>query len=196
MSLCKNYTLTPEELQYKWEAHNFRPSATRSEISPYTLESLNTLKAQIQRERAAKATVQKTAPRTSLVAAINRSAFRNRNPGPKPANGVQVKLEPAADGFGMAGIAGPSTVSFKGPSNDASARKKRTCACLDHFLNLRSECLIDRYMHMKPSERGDVLDDTIDEFAERIRDHYDLADLGDPSGSTPVCAFSHAPLHS
>ncbi|KAJ6584826.1 DNA polymerase alpha/epsilon subunit B-domain-containing protein [Mycena capillaripes] len=169
VSVCRNYTLTPEELQYKWEAHNFRPSATRSEISPYTLDSLNTLKAQIQRERAAKATVQKTAPRTSLVTAINRSAFRSRNPGPKPPNAVQVKLEPTADGFGMSGIAGPSTVSFKGPSNDASARKKRAY----------------RYMHMKTSERGDVLDDTIDEFAERIRDHYDLADLGDPSGSTP-----------
>ncbi|KAJ6512102.1 DNA polymerase alpha/epsilon subunit B-domain-containing protein [Mycena vitilis] len=168
VSICQNYNMSPEELQYKWEAHNFRPSATRSEISPYTIESLTTLKAQIQRERAAKSAPQRAAPRTSLVAAINRSAFRNRNPGPKPAGAVQVKVEPPADGSGMEGIAGPSTVSFKGPSNDASARKKRAY----------------RYMHMKPSERGDVLDDTIDEFAERIREHYDLSDLGDPSSST------------
>ncbi|KAJ7829053.1 DNA polymerase alpha/epsilon subunit B-domain-containing protein [Mycena leptocephala] len=168
LSVCKNYSLTPEELQYKWEAHNFRPSATRSEISPYTLESLTTLKAKIQRERA-QAGIQKAAPRTSLVAAINRSAFRNRNAGPKAANApAQVKLEPTTDGFGMAGIVGPSTVAFKGPINDAPARKKR----------------VYRYMHMKPSERGDVLDDTIDEFAERIREHYDLNDLGDLSSST------------
>ncbi|KAJ7164630.1 DNA polymerase alpha/epsilon subunit B-domain-containing protein [Mycena crocata] len=163
-TVCKNYALTPEELQYKWEAHNFKPSATRSEISPYTLESLTTLKAQIQRERASKAGVQREKPRTSLVASINRSAFRNRNPGPAP---VQVKLEPT-DGFGMTGIAGPSAVSFKGPSSSATARKKRAY----------------RYMHVKPSERGDVLDDRIDEFAERIREHYDLNDLGDPSSST------------
>ncbi|KAF7365387.1 DNA polymerase alpha subunit B [Mycena venus] len=170
VSVCQNYSLTAEELQYKWEAHNFRPSATRSEISPYTLESLGTLKAEIQRQRTAKAGVQKAAPRTSLVASINRGAFRNRNPVAKAANAsVHVKLEPTADGFGMEGIAGPSTVTFKGPSNDASARKKRAY----------------RYMHEKPSERGDVLDDRINEFAERIREHYDLADLGDPSSSTP-----------
>ncbi|KAJ7712429.1 DNA polymerase alpha/epsilon subunit B-domain-containing protein [Mycena metata] len=165
VSVCQNYSLTPEELQYKWEAHNFRPSATRSEISAYTLESLNALKIHIQRERAAKNSGPKAAPRTSLVASINRSAFRNRNSGLKT---VQVKLEPTADAFGMTGIAGPSTVSFKGPSNEPSARKKRAY----------------RYMHEKPSERGDVLDDRIDEFAERIREYYDLSDLGDPSAST------------
>ncbi|KAJ7163302.1 DNA polymerase alpha/epsilon subunit B-domain-containing protein [Mycena filopes] len=169
VSVCENYSLTPEDLQYKWEALNFRPSATHSEISAYTLDSLNALKIHIQRERAAKNTGHgAAAPRTSLVASINRSAFRNRNPGPKAANPVQVKLESTTDGFGMTGIAGPSTVSFKGPSNDPSARKKRAY----------------RYMHEKPSERGDVLDDRIDEFAERIREHYDLSDLGDPSAST------------
>ncbi|KAJ7505482.1 DNA polymerase alpha/epsilon subunit B-domain-containing protein [Mycena galericulata] len=168
VSLCQNYALTPEDLQYKWEAHNFRPSATRSEISAYTTESLATLKAQIQRERATASAITKPQPRTSLVASINRSAFRNRNPGKTAAAPVRVKLEPTADGFPMEGIAGPSTVSFQGPSTSASARKKRAY----------------RYMHEKPSERGDMLDDRIDEFAERIREHYDLSDLGDPSSST------------
>ncbi|KAJ7855906.1 DNA polymerase alpha/epsilon subunit B-domain-containing protein [Mycena olivaceomarginata] len=163
VAVCQNYSLTAEELQYKWEAHNFRATVTRSEISPYTLESLNTLKTQIQRDRAAK---KPPPPRTSIATSI--SAFRNRNPAARAP--VQVKLEPNVDGFGMGmeGIAGPSTVVFKGPSDDASARKKRAY----------------RYMHEKPSERGDVLDDRIDEFAERIREHYDLADLGDPSRST------------
>ncbi|KAJ7695995.1 DNA polymerase alpha/epsilon subunit B-domain-containing protein [Mycena rosella] len=169
VSVCQNYSLSPEELQYKWEAHNFRPSATRSEISPYTLDSLATLKAQIQRERATKSALPREPPRTSLVASINRSAFRNRNPGPKASLPAHVKLEPTADGFGMAGVAGPSTVAFQGPSNDAAARKKRAY----------------RYMLQKPSERGDVLDDRIDEFAERVREHYNLNDLGDPSASTP-----------
>ncbi|KAK6997525.1 DNA polymerase alpha subunit B [Favolaschia claudopus] len=168
VAVCKNYSVSPEELQYKWEAHNFRPSATRSEISAYTLESLKALQGQIHRERSSKANVQKPAPRTPLVTSIGRGAFRNRNPAVKPSQtAVQVKPEPV-DGFGMAGVAGPSTVRYKGPSNDASARKKRAY----------------RYMHEKPSERGDVLDDRIDEFAERIREHYDLADLGDPSSST------------
>ncbi|KAJ6557301.1 DNA polymerase alpha subunit B [Mycena vulgaris] len=168
VSVCQNYSLTPEELQYKWEAHNFRPSATRSEISPYTQASLATLKAQIQRERTTKSVQAREPPRTSLVAAINRSAFRNRNPGPKASLPAQVKLEPTADGYAMTGIAGPSSVAFQGPSSDPPARKKRAY----------------RYMHEKPSDRGDVLDDRIDEFAERIREHYDLSDLGDPSAST------------
>ncbi|KAJ7719271.1 DNA polymerase alpha subunit B [Mycena metata] len=36
----------------------------------------------------------------------------------------------------------------------------------------------------KPPERGDVLDDRIDRFAESIRGYYDLSELGDPSAST------------
>jgi DNA polymerase alpha subunit B len=124
--MCQNYSLTAEELQYKWEAHNFRATVTRSEISPYTLESFNTLKTQIQRDRAAK---KPPPPRTSIATSI--SAFRNQNPAARAP--VQVKLEPNADGFGMGmeGIAGPSTVVFKGPSDDASARKKRACAWID-----------------------------------------------------------------
>ncbi|KAJ6508996.1 DNA polymerase alpha/epsilon subunit B-domain-containing protein [Mycena sanguinolenta] len=168
VSVCTNYSLTAEDLRYKWEAHNFRSTATRSEISPYTLESLATLKAQIQRERVAKSGVQKAAPRNSLIASLNRGTFRNRNPAKAAQSSVQVKLEPAEDGYAMEGIAGPSVVAFKGPSNTASARKKRAY----------------RYMHEKPSERGEVLDDRIDEFAERIREKYDLSDLGDPSAST------------
>ncbi|KAJ7075887.1 DNA polymerase alpha/epsilon subunit B-domain-containing protein [Mycena belliarum] len=165
VSICQNYSLTPEDLQYKWEAHNFRPSATRSEISPYTADSLTTLKLQIQRERATKSALPRE-PRTSLVASLG--GFRNRNLGSRANVPAHVKLEPAADGFSMTGIAGPSKVAFHGPSTDANARKKRAY----------------RYMLEKPSERGDVLDDRIDEFAGRIRAHYDLSDLGDPSAST------------
>ena len=128
MSVCKNYGITPEELQYKWEAHNFSHSATRSEISPYTPDSFASLKLLIQRERATKAAVQKAPPRTAPVTTINRGAFRNRNPANRPVNGAaQIKLEPDADGFAM--VAGPSTVSFQGPSADAAAIKKRACAC-------------------------------------------------------------------
>jgi hypothetical protein len=46
-------------------------------------------------------------------------------------------------------------VVFKGPSDDASARKKRACAWIDWFLLVCAQRWIDRYMHEKPSERGD-----------------------------------------
>ncbi|KAJ6620810.1 DNA polymerase alpha/epsilon subunit B-domain-containing protein [Mycena sp. CBHHK59/15] len=165
VAVCQNYNITPEELQYKWEAFNFKPSATRSEISPYTMDSLSALKVQIHRDMTSKS-AQKEQPRSSLVATINRGAFRNRNPGPKLAP-VHVKVEPT-DGFGMVGIAGPSKVSFRGLKNDAPSRKKRAY----------------RYMHETPSDRGDVLDQKIDEFATLIKNQYSISDLGDPSSST------------
>jgi hypothetical protein len=48
-----------------------------------------------------------------------------------------------------------------------------------------------QYSHLRVVTIGTVLDDTIDEFAERIREHYDLNDLGDLSSSTTVRAFFH-----
>ncbi|KAF7297787.1 DNA polymerase alpha subunit B [Mycena kentingensis (nom. inval.)] len=162
VTLCKNYALSAEELQFKWEAFNFRPSATRSEISPYTPESLDALKQAIQRERVASA--QPKAPRNSaLVAALNRSGFRGRGSAARGAAAAQVKIEPDAEGFAM--VAGPSTVAFEGPDG---SRKKRAY----------------RYMLQKPSERGRVMDEHIDEFAEKIREVYGVEDIGDPSAST------------
>ncbi|KAF7299214.1 DNA polymerase alpha subunit B [Mycena indigotica] len=166
VTVCKNYALSPEDLQYKWEAHNFRPSATRSEISPYTLESLISLKQQIQRDRTINA-IPKPAPRpTALVAALNRTGFRGRGAGSNVAKSSQVKVEPDAEGFAM--IAGPSKVAFRGPPAAPAARKKRAY----------------RYMLDKPSERGHVMDQRIEEYAERIREQYELNDIGDPSAST------------
>ncbi|KAJ7069986.1 DNA polymerase alpha/epsilon subunit B-domain-containing protein [Mycena amicta] len=168
VAVCKNHAMSAEELQYKWEALNFRASATRSEISPYTAESLAALKQQIHRDRTATA-VPRPAPRpTALVAGLNRTGFRGRaaNNLPTVTPATQVKVEPDAEGFAI--IAGPSTVVFQGPPTDPAARKKRSY----------------RYMLEKPSERGNVMDERIDEFAERIREQYDLNDLGDPSAST------------
>lgn len=45
---------------------------------------------------------------------------------------------------------------------------------------------IDRYMYEKISERSEVLDQLIDDFAELIRSHYDIKELGDPSITTEV----------
>ncbi|KAJ7482887.1 hypothetical protein B0H11DRAFT_1914970 [Mycena galericulata] len=139
-----------------------RPSATRSEIYAYTTESLATLKAHIQRERATASAITKPQPRTSLVASINRSAFRNRNPGTKAATAlVRDKLEPTADG--------PNTIAI--------SMRSPPSAGIVYAVPL---------MWIK-TEVAVVLDDRIhihvDEFAERIREHYDLNDLGDPLSS-------------
>ncbi|CAK5284436.1 unnamed protein product [Mycena citricolor] len=153
MAVCKNYGISPEDLRFKWEAQNFRPSTTRSAISSYTLESLLTLRSTIQSERTARVPVARPTPQ--IVRRGTGRMLMNRAP--------VVKTEAVEASF-----AGPSRVRFEGDADTPEAKKQRAY----------------RYMHMKLSERGDALDATIDEFAERVRDHFDISELGDPSAST------------
>ncbi|KAF5382643.1 hypothetical protein D9615_002794 [Tricholomella constricta] len=160
-SICQIYNLSAEALLYKWEALNFRPSATRSEISAFTMDSIVALKALIQRDLA-KENVRKPQHRTiatSNIALVNRSRLpanmlKNASPAQR-VGAVQVKSE----GFGA------SHVKFKGPNEDVSSRKDRSY----------------RYMYEKISERGEALDDQIEELTELIQTHYNVSDLGDPS---------------
>ncbi|KIM32000.1 hypothetical protein M408DRAFT_64337 [Serendipita vermifera MAFF 305830] len=43
---------------------------------------------------------------------------------------------------------------------------------------------VDRYMHERLAERATVLDDKIDEFAELVREFYNLEDIGDPASTS------------
>ncbi|KAG5645477.1 hypothetical protein DXG03_006022 [Asterophora parasitica] len=170
ISICQIYNLSVETLLYKWEALNFRPSATRSEISAFTMDSAVALKAQIQRDLA-KENARKPQHRTiatTNTALVNRSripANMLKNANPTQRVGVQVKTE---NGFGVPGPSTSSHVVFKGPEMDSASRKDRSY----------------RYMYEKISERGEALDDRIEEFAELIQKHYNISDLGDPSLST------------
>ncbi|KAJ7170303.1 DNA polymerase alpha/epsilon subunit B-domain-containing protein [Mycena crocata] len=103
VNTCKNYAISAEDLQYKWEAHNFKSSATRSEIPPYTLKSLLQLKCELQQELASKFHLQREKPRTSLASSINVSHFRTRNPEAAPV---------------------PSIISVKGPSNNVDVQDR------------------------------------------------------------------------
>lgn len=130
--MCQIYNLQPDELLWKWEALNFKPSATRSEISPFTMDSISALKAQIQRDMD-KGSANKTQTRTNAngAAAVsvgrNLPAFMRRNvnamAGMKPGT-AQVKMEED----GSVHLAGPSKVRFVGPMMDASSRTKRACS--------------------------------------------------------------------
>jgi len=52
ISICQIYSLSPQNLLYKWEAINFNSSATHSEISPFSMDSVAALKALLRRELA------------------------------------------------------------------------------------------------------------------------------------------------
>ncbi|KAG6903250.1 hypothetical protein C0995_000145 [Termitomyces sp. Mi166 len=157
-SICQIYNLSAKTLLYKWEALNFSSSATRSEISAFTMDSIVALKAQIQRDNA-KENAKRPQHRTigaSNTAIVNRS----RLPGyvaktaavlQKPTV-TQVKFE---EGFGVPGSSTSTSVIFKGPENDPSSRKARSS-----------------------------LDDRIEEFSELIKEHYNVAEIGDPASGT------------
>ncbi|KNZ81283.1 DNA polymerase alpha subunit B [Termitomyces sp. J132] len=174
-SICQLYNLSAETLLYKWEALNFRPSATRSEISEFTMDSIIALKAQIQRDivkenakrpqhRAIGVTNTAIVNRSRLPVNMHKTAVVGQNP-----TIAQMKVE---EGFGVPGPSKSSSVVFKGPANDPSSRKYRSY----------------RYMYEKILERSEALDDRIEEFSELIKEHYNVAELGDPTSGTDVCA--------
>ncbi|EEB87354.1 hypothetical protein MPER_15310, partial [Moniliophthora perniciosa FA553] len=52
ISICRIYNLTPEQLQFKWEAATYSATPSRAhEAARFTLASLADVKAQIVRER-------------------------------------------------------------------------------------------------------------------------------------------------
>ncbi|KAF8073613.1 DNA polymerase alpha/epsilon subunit B-domain-containing protein [Lyophyllum atratum] len=170
-SICQMYNLSAETLLYKWEALNFRPSSTRSEISAFTMESIVALKAQVQRDIAkenAKRQQHRTIA-TANTAMVNRSRIpagmlKNANMGQRP-GGVQVKVE---EGFGVPGPSTSSSVVFKAQNMDRTSQKDRSY----------------RYMFEKMLERSTALDEGIDAIGDLIKEHYTDFDLGDPSSST------------
>ncbi|KAF9269284.1 DNA polymerase alpha, subunit B [Marasmius fiardii PR-910] len=179
LSICRIYNLTPEQLQFKWEAATFSSMPARAhEAARFTMDSLAGVKAQIKREMNQNSTA-KAQPRNFVgAAAVNRSRLpqfmaqnMRMNVGRGGAGEVKIKAEPSG-GLEPASLAGPSRppskVVFKGPKTDAFSRKNRAY----------------RYMYEKLSQRSEVLDDRIDEFGELVREHYGIAELGDPSSIT------------
>lgn len=138
------YGITPEDLQWKWEAATISlgPASRAREARRFTLDSLAGVRAQIKRdlEKGSGSAQRKTQVRSlaSGVASINRNkmpfAFSRNMAQRVPVPDVQVKMEPdmvtiPADQGPSA--AGPSKVTFKGPQNDVASQKKRACTLLE-----------------------------------------------------------------
>ncbi|RXW23407.1 hypothetical protein EST38_g2463 [Candolleomyces aberdarensis] len=183
-SICNIYHIPPTDLKYKLEALNYRAGATMSEIVPITLETLTAFKAQMQRtmarEGAKKAQVK--ARGDMATASVNRSRFPGQmmnqaramdvDPvGPSTSSSAgtaaastPVKKEPVTISFNLPA----SHVVFQGAKTDTESKKRRAY----------------RYMYEKISERSEALDQLIDDFADLIKDQYDIEELADPSSGT------------
>jgi DNA polymerase alpha subunit B len=125
--------MSPDSLRWKLEAFCFsNKTVPHSALKNVTLDSVLSLKAQLQREVSRE---KKAQPRTSTVSAnVNRMrkpagmpTVMNRNinlPGPAVSSGrtvvAQVKQEEVQ-------VAGPSRVVFSGPKQDDEGKTRRAC---------------------------------------------------------------------
>ncbi|KAF5355229.1 hypothetical protein D9758_005997 [Tetrapyrgos nigripes] len=174
LNICDIYNITAEDLQYRWEAVTYNSAApSRALEVRFTADTLQTVKQDLSRNSSADVT-RKTNTRGNATALANAAmkrkvpAFMNRNQAPKREDGV-VKMEAVDGGVGASyddAVASTSAVAFEGPKREEW--KERAY----------------RYMYEKPGERGEVLDDRIDEIAELIREYYKIPEFGDPSAST------------
>ncbi|KIK69549.1 hypothetical protein GYMLUDRAFT_212131 [Collybiopsis luxurians FD-317 M1] len=189
--LCELYGITPQDLQFKWEAATFHSGTVASarEAARFTMESLAGVRAQIKREleQGSGSAKKKTQVRSlaSGVASINRNKMPfglSRNVvAAQRVPEVSIKMEPDLDLMPDSSLselkekstAGPSKVNFKGPQSDLESRRKRAY----------------RYMFEKTSERGQVLDLRIEEMAELVQQHYGIPELNDPASSTDEEVF-------
>lgn len=135
VSICKMYDITPDDFRFKVEAINYKPSTTRSEISPITMETLSGVKAQIQqglaKENAKRA---RTATRGLNTAHVDRNkvmAHMGRGVISKPSPSLPVVKQEhrslETNGTISSHAAQTSNVVFSGPSTDLESRKKRGC---------------------------------------------------------------------
>ncbi len=136
MKLCQNHNISGENLFYRWEAVKFNRGPSSGQFSS---DDVQELRKAIQRD-VAKANVGKKFARGNL------SGLQSRNFGSTPvksgarpaANGAMgTPIKPMVrpqDGFDLsrveekvAPVAGPSRVTFVGPSTGEEERKKRAC---------------------------------------------------------------------
>ncbi|KAF9502113.1 DNA polymerase alpha, subunit B [Pleurotus eryngii] len=168
VDICKTFNLTPRDFSFKVEAESFKFSAPRGSALPsISLDMCNTIRQTLLRQAEAQGRT-----RVSQRAAKGRGGLNSA-----PVRGVgrhhmqaraRVKVEPGSETTSLA-HAGPSKVAFQGPP--------------------RTDKRSYRYMYEKIYERSEVLDNRIDEFAELVREHYHIDELGDP------CTFTNESIY-
>ena len=151
--MCQMFSLSPTDLQYKWEALSF--SNTRS-ISIFTMDSCAALKAKCQRDKVAEqAKSNKLSGRAPMPGNMDITKGRigpAKFGAPKLDGPLSVGLPPVKSfagtpGLGDEKIAGPSKVTFKGPDNNEMSRKKRACEL--QFTQDLLLCSFRRQIHVR-----------------------------------------------
>ncbi|KAH9989680.1 DNA polymerase alpha subunit B [Russula compacta] len=170
VDLCQTFDYTPDDIYYKWESIIL----TRNTMGKRYIDNDTpaTIKTFIQSELA----------KTLAQGVKVESGLRK----PKNAPAAMLGLGPRMNrpGVGLVDTALTRQSSFAmSRSVGKMGTSKITFECHDiEDLSLSKRNY--KYMFEKISERSEALDERIDELAGLVRQHYGLADLGDPFAST------------
>lgn len=131
-SICQVYDMKPSDLFWKLEAVNYNQSATRSDMSHVTMDSLSLVRRQLQQGLAKETKSNKKTQSNLSTAQVNLSKLpihmnRGLAQGSSPTV-VQIKQERLGDGILTSNnISSTTTVMFRGPKLDQESKKKRAC---------------------------------------------------------------------
>jgi DNA polymerase alpha subunit B len=152
--MCQMFNFPADKLFYKWEAFSYNSMSTLS-LSTFNMDTALALKSQIQRELAtekARSVQTKQAPpgnvrgldRKFLGTNLRKSDVVSVGGISGSTSGYIAKAEM------MDVVAGPSTVTFKGPSSDPADKKRRACEInVSHIFRLIVRPLPARQIHVR-----------------------------------------------
>ncbi|KAI0279236.1 DNA polymerase alpha subunit B [Russula aff. rugulosa BPL654] len=167
--ICQTFGVSSMDLYFKWESLVIGQNAIGRFIDNNTPSSISTV-IRTERMKAALAQTSKVEP-------------AQRKPRATPMDMLGLGFRKKISGVGLVdttpnlpssstmpriGKVGTSRIGFECHDIEGASLDKR-----DY-----------KYMYEKISERSGALDDRIDELADLVRQHYGLAELGDPSTST------------
>lgn len=124
--------MEPSDLFWKLEALNYNQSATRSDISHVTMDSLSVVKRQLQQGLAKEIKSNKKTQSKSSAAQVDRGKLpthmiRGLAKG-SGSTAVQIKQQRPGDGTSISSnISTTAIAMFHGPKLDQESKKKRAC---------------------------------------------------------------------
>ncbi|KAF8500906.1 DNA polymerase alpha subunit B [Russula emetica] len=168
--ICQNFGVSPTDLYFKWESLVIGQNAIGTRfVDNNTPSSIRTV---IRTERA----------KTALAQTIKvEPGVRKSRAAPMDMLGLGSRMKFA--GVGLV----DTTPNLQSSSTMPRIGKVGSSRIVFECHDIEDASLDKRnykYMYEKISERSGALDDRIDELADLVRQHYGLAELGDPSTST------------
>ncbi|KAI0250723.1 DNA polymerase alpha subunit B [Lactifluus subvellereus] len=174
VDLCQTFNVSPLDLYYKWESIVLAPNAIGQR---YVDNGTPT---------AIRAIIQSELTRAALAQGVKAEPGLRKTRGAPLVGmlGLGSRMNTRLSGVGLVDTAAPLRSQLPIPRSVGKAGTiKVAFECLD-IEEVSRDKRNYKYMYEKISERSGALDERIDKLADLVRQHYGLAELGDPSAST------------